>query len=48
MLIGIQLKKPYLQMNKLLMEKGGDQMQLSKEKNFLNGFLILQNFQMNF
>ena len=35
-------------MNKLLMEKDGDLMLLLKEKNYHNGFLILQNFQMNY
>ena len=33
MLIGIQLMKQFLQMNKLLMEKDGDQEQPLKEKN---------------
>jgi leucyl-tRNA synthetase len=42
------IDKTVLAMNKLLTEGAGDQMQLLKEKNYRNGFLIFQNFLMSY
>jgi leucyl-tRNA synthetase len=42
------VEKTVLANEQVLMVKVGDLMQLLKEKNYLNGFLILLNFLMNF